>query len=417
MTEGRLPNVFRRNKMQSQKTDFLVIGAGVIGISIAREIRRCHPRASVTVLEKESSCGRHASGRNSGVLHAGFYYTADSLKARFTREGNETLRAYCRQRSLPLNECGKLVVARSEADHPQMDELLRRGQANGVVLEDISELEAKKIEPRVKTCQRAIFSPTTATADPGAVLEAMRQDAVAEQVRFALGTAFKRRTATTMETSAGNWHAGYVVNAAGLYADRIARQFGFSQNYSILPFKGLYLYSDRPAGEFRTNIYPVPDLRNPFLGVHFTVTVDGHAKIGPTAIPAFWREQYEGAGNFRIGECAETLFRQAGLLLSAGFEFRRLAWEELCKYNRAHLVSLAGTLADGVRPSDYRRWGRSGIRAQLLDTGTRKLEMDFVLEGDAQSMHVLNAVSPGWTCSIPFARHVVAEINRLLGSS
>jgi L-2-hydroxyglutarate oxidase len=401
--------------MPSRVTDFLIIGGGIIGISIARELRRRHPAATVTVLEKESACGRHASGRNSGVLHAGFYYTADSLKARFTRDGNAALRGYCREKGLPLNECGKLVVARSPADHPQMDELLRRGAANGVTLESITEAEARRIEPRVKTCERAVWSPNTATADPVAVLAAMRDDAEREGVRFAMGTAFRRLRGNELETSQGRWSAGYVVNSAGLQADRIARQFGFSQHYTILPFKGLYLYTDEPAGSLRTNIYPVPDLRNPFLGVHFTVTVDGRAKIGPTAIPAFWREQYAGVAGFNFYDLVEITRLQLGLLFYAGFEFRRLAVEELAKYNRRHLVSLARQLAEGVRVNDYRRWGRSGIRAQLLDTRTKKLEMDFVLEGDARSMHVLNAVSPGWTCSIPFARHVVDEIARLRG--
>jgi L-2-hydroxyglutarate oxidase LhgO len=203
-------------------TDFLVVGGGIIGISIARELRRRHADLSVTVLEKEPACGRHASGRNSGVLHAGFYYSADSLKARFTRDGNAALKAYCEERGLPLNRCGKLVVAKSAAEHPQLDELLRRGAANGVALESVTEAEAKRIEPRVKTCERAIWSPNTATADPGAVLAAMREDAEREGVHFVLGTAFRRMRGNEIETSQGRWSAGYVVNCAGLHADRIA---------------------------------------------------------------------------------------------------------------------------------------------------------------------------------------------------
>jgi L-2-hydroxyglutarate oxidase len=393
-------------------TDFLVVGGGIVGISIARELRRRHPELAVTVLEKEPACGRHASGRNSGVLHAGFYYTADSLKARFTRDGNRALAAYCDAKGLPLNRCGKLVVARTAADHPQMDELLRRGAANGVDLESITEAEAQRIEPRVKTCERAIFSPHTATADPGAVLDAMREDAVRERITFALADGFLRRRGEEVESARNIYRAGYVVNAAGLHADRIARQYGFSEHYRILPFKGLYLYGDESAGPFRTNIYPVPDLRNPFLGVHFTVTVDGHAKIGPTAIPAFWREQYAGLAGLSLRDFVEIAGLQCGLLFTAGFEFRRLAIEELRKYDRRHLVALAGALATDVKPEHWRRWGRAGIRAQLLDIRTRKLEMDFVIEGDKRSMHVLNAVSPGWTCSLPFASHVVDAIER-----
>ncbi len=401
--------------MKPRTSDFLVIGGGVIGVSVARELKKTHPEASVVVLEKEAALGLHASGRNSGVLHAGFYYTADSLKARFTREGNQALREYCKEKGLPLNECGKLVVARNEADLPQMDELLRRGAANGVVLESLSEEEARKIEPRVKTFERAIFSPKTATADPGAVLAAMRRDAEVEGVRFELSDGFRRHSDGRILAGRGEYSAGFVINAAGLHADTVARQFGFGERFRIVPFKGLYLYSDEPAGSFRTNIYPVPDLRNPFLGVHFTVTVDGHSKIGPTAIPAFWREQYEGISNFDAADCAVTLWRELGLLLFAGFDFKRLAVEELAKYNRRHLVTLAGELASGVHPRDYSRWGRAGIRAQLMDVRTRKLEMDFLIEGDNRSLHILNAVSPGWTCSIPFARHVVFEISKLRG--
>jgi L-2-hydroxyglutarate oxidase LhgO len=205
-----------------------------------------------------------------------------------------------------------------------------------------------------------------------------------------------------------------VVNAAGLYADRIGRDYGFSKNYRILPFKGLYLLSDEPSGALRTNIYPVPDLRNPFLGVHFTVTASGNTKIGPTAIPAFWREQYEGLERFDLTELAEILLRQVGLFLFSNFDFKRLAYEEICKYSRPHLVRLASGLLEGVRSSQYKRWGRPGIRAQLLDIKNKKLEMDFVLEGDGKSMHVLNAVSPAFTCALPFAEHVCEKIQSVL---
>jgi L-2-hydroxyglutarate oxidase LhgO len=177
-----------------------------------------------------------------------------------------------------------------------------------------------------------------------------------------------------------------------------------------MPFKGLYLYSDEPAGAIRTNIYPVPDLKNPFLGVHFTVTVDGRAKIGPTAIPALWREHYQGIGRFRASEFVTIMAQTIGLLVSSRFGFLRLAAQEALKYSRARMVSLAGALVEGVKPEHYRRWGRPGIRAQLVNVATRTLEMDFVLEGDSKSMHVLNAVSPGFTCALPFSDYVCDRI-------
>ena len=396
--------------------DYLVVGGGVVGLSIARELRARLPKTRIVLIEKEAECGLHASGRNSGVLHAGFYYSADSLKAKLTRDGNRLLGEYCESRKLPVNRCGKLVVARDETELPQLDELLRRGAANGVTLESISEAQARAIEPRVKTFQRAIFSPNTATADPAQVLHAMKQDALKEGISVYQNTTYLSKANGRVVTSSGDFEAGYVINAAGLYADRVARDFGFSEDFRILPFKGIYLYSEEPAGALRTNVYPVPDLRNPFLGVHFTLLVDGRAKIGPTAIPAFWREQYQGLGNFKFREFAEVIFRELGLVFFSGFDFKRLAVEEILKYSRARLVSLASTLLENVKLRDYQHWGKPGIRAQLLNIKTRKLEMDFVIQGDKKSLHVLNAVSPAWTCSIPFAKYVCDKVDALTGS-
>ena len=400
---------------ESASPDFLVVGGGIIGVTIALELRRRFPDATILLIEKERACGLHASGRNSGVLHAGFYYTADSLKARFTRDGNRELTAYCRERGLPLNACGKLVVARNAGELAGLEELLRRARKNGVTLESISAEEARKIEPRVKTHERALFSPTTSSVDPGAVMASLVRDLGQACVEVKTGVAYLGRRERTVHTSAGPVAAGYLINAAGLYADRVARDFGFSSQYRILPFKGIYLYGDDGTEQLRTNVYPVPDLANPFLGVHFTVTVDGHVKIGPSAMPAFWREQYQGLANFRPAESVDIVRREAGLFLRNDFGFRGLALRELRKYSRRHLVSLASELAYHVRPERYRRWGQPGIRAQLLNIRERKLEMDFRFEGDEKSFHVLNAVSPAFTGAFPFSRHAVDQIQGLMG--
>lgn len=396
------------------KSDFLVIGGGIIGLNIARGLRRKFPDASVHLLEKETECGFHASGRNSGVLHAGFYYSPDSLKARFTWQGNRLLTEYCEAKNIPLNKCGKLVVAKDHADHASLDELLRRGRANGIPIEEVSERDAKAIEPRVKTCERALFSPATSTVDPSKVMQAMRWDAEEEGVQIHCGVRYLRSSRGRVMTSQGAYDVGYVVNAAGLYADRIARDYEFSEHYRILPFKGLYLYSNEPVGSIRTNIYPVPDLKNPFLGVHFTVAASGKIKIGPTAIPGFWREQYAGMANFQWGEFIEVATRGIGLLANSNFDFRKLAIKEMGKYSRSKMVSLASELVEGVKLEHYQSWGTPGIRAQLVDIKKRKLEMDFVLEGDRDSMHVLNAVSPAFTCGLPFAEHVCDRIQTIL---
>ena len=395
-----------------RNVDFAVVGGGVIGVRVAIELKRRHPDCSVALLEKERSLGQHASGRNSGVLHAGFYYTADSLKARFTKQGNAEMRAYCEEYGLRILRCGKLVVARDEGDLTGLDELERRARANGVELHRVSSDEAAQIEPRAKTFERALWSPTTATVDPGEVMRAFGDEARGLGVEVLTGVRHLGRAGAGIRTSAGAMDAGYTINCAGLYADAVARDFGFGEGYRILPFKGLYLYSSEPSGAFRTNLYPVPDLRNPFLGVHFTVTVDGRAKIGPTALPCYWRENYAGVGRFRAREFASVLGTEARLMLRAGFDFRGIALSETRKRFRRTLVSQAGRLATNVRLSDYTHWGHPGIRAQLLDVRHRTLVMDFLVQGDERSLHVLNAVSPAFTCSIPFARHVVEMAER-----
>jgi len=394
-------------------TDYLVIGGGIVGITLAWELRRRHTDSRVVLLEKDPACGQHASGRNSGVLHAGFYYSADSLKARFTLEGNRQLSNYCGERGLPIRRCGKLVVASTAADLAGLDELLRRGRANGVTLEELTADEARNVEPRAKTVERALFCPSSASVDPRAVLAALVEDARRAGVEIFTGVAYQERTSGGVRTSAGTISTGYLVNAAGLYADRIARDHGFSQRYEILPFKGLYLQAEPGAPGFRTHIYPVPDLRNPFLGTHVTVTVDGHTTLGPTATPAFWREHYQGIQNFRLAECIQIVRREASLFLHNDFGFRHLAISELRKYSRQRLVTLASVLAEGIRAQDYRRWKAAGIRAQLYDTRDRKLEMDFRFEGDNRSFHVLNAISPAFTCALPFSTYLADQIDRL----
>ncbi len=390
--------------------DILIVGAGVIGLSLALELKRRRPDLSLTVIDKERQLAAHASGRNSGVLHAGFYYSADSLKARLTREGNRLMTDYCLERGLPINRCGKLVVASDSAELPALDELRRRGRANGVELETIDADEARRIEPRVRTTERALWSPTTASVNPKQVMSSLAGDAAAAGILLQSGCAYLGRRADAVETSLGLFKPGYLINAAGLYADRIARDHGFSRDFAILPFKGLYLYSDDPSQALNVHVYPVPDLRQPFLGVHTTQTVDGRTKLGPTAIPAFWREHYRGLENFDWRELASILGLEASLFLRNDFGFRQLALSEVRKYSRRRLVAMARRLVDGLDETHWRHWGTPGIRAQLVDLRRRRLEMDFRFEGDARSFHVLNAVSPAFTCAFSFASLLADQI-------
>lgn len=389
-----------------------MVGGGVIGLTLALELRRRHPASSIIVIDKEERCGLHASGRNSGVIHAGFYYTADSLKARLTRDGNRRLTAWCEEHGVAVRACGKLVVARDEVEHARFDELLRRAEHNGVTLQRISAADARNIEPRARTFEHALWSPSTAAVDPRQVMAALVARAEAERITICTSTRWIAASGKRTRTSAGPIDAGFVVNAAGVYADEVARAYGFAERFRMLPFRGVYLYAREEAPPLRTHIYPVPDLDMPFLGVHFTVTADGHTKIGPTAVPAWWLENYgdtELFDRFDATELAGTLWRSARLF-ARDPSFRRHAKAELAKLWRPALVRHAAELLDGVTVHDFDRWGSPGIRAQLYDNQRGELVMDFLFEGDERSMHVLNAVSPAFTCSLAFAEHVVDAI-------
>ncbi len=393
----------------TEQSDYLIIGAGIIGLAIARELKSRYPQASITIIEKEPDVAYHSSGRNSGVLHAGFYYSADSLKAKFTRDGNAAMKACCREKGLKLNECEKVVVAKDESELEPLYELDRRGKRNGVDVKIITEAEMKDIDPNAKTFKFALYSPSTATVDPTELNKAVRDELLAGGGKFLFNEGYKRKVdGNTIETTTGSHlSAKKVINTAGLYADKIARDFGFSQHYPIIPFKGIYLKYTKKDKPIKTNIYPVPNLKNPFLGVHYTITVDGTIKIGPTSIPAFWRENYKGMDNFKAGELGNVLGWESRLFISNAFGFRGLAFDEMKKYNKSYFVNLATSMVHNIDKSGFTEWSKPGIRAQLLNTKTLELVMDFVVEGDGTTIHVLNAVSPAFTCSFPFAKWVV----------
>lgn len=389
--------------------DYLVIGAGIIGLNIAKNLKERFPQSKILVIEKEKEVAMHSSGRNSGVLHAGFYYTANSLKAKFTKEGNLALKNFCKQRNLKINECKKVVVAVDEEELKGLEELKRRGDINGVELIWLDEKELEKLYPNIKTYKKALLCPSTATVNPKAVTCEFAKVINELGVELILDCKYLGSSKNLVKTSKGDFEAKKVINCAGLYADKIARDFGFSKDFVIIPFKGIYLKDKNNISNLTTNVYPVPDLKNPFLGVHYTLTVDNESKIGPTAIPAFWRENYKGFDNFSFPEFFEILFYETKLFITNAFSFRKLAYSEIKKYNLNYFKNLAKKLTKNMNHDGYNSWSTPGIRAQLLNKNTLELVQDFVVESDANSVHVLNAVSPAFTSSIPFANWVVEE--------
>jgi L-2-hydroxyglutarate oxidase LhgO len=378
-----------------------------MGLSIAFHLKKLHPEKRIVLIEKEGEPGAHASGRNSGVLHAGFYYSPDTFKAKFTRLGNEALTRFCEERGLRINRCGKVVVARSSAELETLYELKRRGDLNGVELYLVDEKELKDIEPHARTCGYALFSPRTSVVDPLEVLKSLQKELEAQGVEFYFHTPYKKKLDNNA-ILAGGFLIEYskVYNCAGLYADRIARDFGLSQNFVLVPFKGIYLECTSDERWITRNIYPVPDIRNPFLGVHFTVKVDGKVKIGPTATPCFWRENYQGFANFQRKEFLEISAISLRLFINNPL-FRQTAFQEMKKYIKRFLLKEAERLVDSLGLLRSTRRGKPGIRAQLVDLKKFQLVQDFVVEHNNASVHILNAVSPAFTASFPFARYII----------
>ena len=389
--------------------DILVAGAGIIGLTIARELV-AGGRGDIVVLEKEAGLGRHASGRNSGVLHAGIYYAPDSLRAASCLAGNKLMRAFCLERGLPLHPGGKVIVAGSEAELPALEELHRRATLNGASVAFVDEQELAEIEPMARTTGRALLSRDTAVVDPKAVLEALRAELVASgRVRIVTDCAFRGLASPDVaETSQGRIRFGRFVNAAGAFCDVVARPWGLGEHYRLIPFKGIYRRLVE-GGRYPVNgnIYPVPDVRNPFLGVHFTRSAAGHVYLGPTAIPALGRENYgllQGAGSEALRILAED-----AVLFLRNPKFRQLALIEPRKYVPAFFHADAAKLVKSYDPRLFPSSPKVGIRPQLVDWRTKELVMDFLVEAKDASVHVLNPISPAFTASMAVAKRVVAE--------
>ncbi|HEY7726787.1 MAG TPA: FAD-dependent oxidoreductase [Anaeromyxobacteraceae bacterium] len=394
--------------MLPARAEVLVVGGGIVGLTVARELALAG-RPGVVIVEKEPELGLHASGRNSGVLHAGVYYAPDTLRARSCLDGNRLLRAFCREQGLPLLEGGKVIVAREERELPALEELFRRASANGARVEWLDERQLPDVEPRARTVQRALWSRDTAAVDPKAVLRALRADLEARGVLLLTGCRFLGLEGPgRARTSLGPVAFARLVNAAGAFCDVVARAFGVGREYRLVPFKGIYRKL-RPGASFevRGNVYPVPDPRNPFLGVHFTRSAQGEVWLGPTAIPALGRENYgilAGAGR----EAAGIALADLSLFLSNP-GFRSVALSEPRKYLARFFHRDAARLVNGYDPSLFVAAEKVGIRPQLVDWRTKALVMDFLVEARDGSVHVLNPISPAFTASMALAKRLVAD--------
>ena len=391
----------------------VICGGGIIGLTLARELlMRGHK--DIIIIEKEQQLGKHASGRNSGVLHAGIYYSIGSLRGRTCLAGNFLMKDYCKSKGIPLLERGKVIVTKNEAEIEILETLYKRARENGARVELVDEKRLKQIEPFAKTCKHALYSHYTAVTDSKSVLKELYNELIASgKVKILLGTRVNGiKGNQTLTTNRGLIKFGTLVNAAGAWSDELAHIFGIGLNYRLVPFKGIYKKL-RPEKSYmvRSNIYPVPDTRNPFLGVHFTRNVKDEVLIGPTAIPALGAENYGILGG--IDKRAPGILLTNAILFLRNPEFKRLSFIEVRKYKTGVFYLNAKKLVKGLEFRDILPSQKVGIRPQLIDWNTKQLVMDFVVLKDGNSLHVLNAISPGFTSSMSFAKILANELETL----
>jgi L-2-hydroxyglutarate oxidase len=394
-----------------EQPDVIVVGAGIIGLAVARELLAREPDRSVTVLEREPVAGFHQTGHNSGVLHAGIYYVPGSLKARLSTEGSRELFDYCEARGLAARRDGKLIVAVSEAERPRLDELERRGRANGVRgLRRVPAAEITEIEPHVRGVE-ALHSPDTAVVDFQAIAGAFADDVQAAGGEVVTGCPVEEvepeAGGIRLRHAAGESRARFAIFCAGAWSDQLAVAAGGEPDPRIVPFRGAWLRL-RPERRdlVRALVYPVPDPSLPFLGVHFTRGTDDEVLVGPTALLAGARDAYE----LRHVSAADV---RSTLSWPGTYRMARRWWRTGLQEMR-HAVSRRALVADAARyiPELTREdviSGPAGVRAQALGRDGSLVD-DFVLSETRNALHVRNAPSPAATSCLPLARMIVDRV-------
>lgn len=392
--------------------DVAVIGGGCIGCSTARSLSE-QSGLDVAVIEKEHHLAAHQSGRNSGVIHPGFNYKPGSVKARFATEGTERMKAYADHNDIPLKEFGVLVVAQTDVEERRLQNLQNQADKNGVETELIVGAdEITEYEPHVSG-QAALLAPEAASIDAQQYVYSLARDAISNGVDFYTGTevASVKRSADRflLHTSSGRLQAEYIVNCAGLHADRVAAEFQVGTNLQIVPFRGEYYELVPEKREVcQAMIYPTPDPELPFLGVHYTRRTDDKVIVGPNAVLAFGREAYENT-DVNLSDLFDTLGYRGFQRLISDPKMLRVGWEEVNKsYRKEKFVEAAQRLVPSVTAADFRK-SYAGVRAQLV-TANGELVKDPLFKHSDASTHVLNAVSPGLTCSLPFGDKLATDV-------
>lgn len=392
------------------KTEFAIVGGGIVGLATAWALLERQPKARITVLEKENAWAAHQTGHNSGVIHSGIYYKPGSFKARMAREGNCSMVSFCREHGIAHDICGKVIVATSQEQIPLLDNLYRRGLENGLEVARLTREQVNELEPHVR-CLAGVRVPGTGIVDYRAVCRKLADLIQARGGQLKLGarvlSARQQSGGQVLETTAGPVEASWLINCAGLHSDRVARLGGLDPRAKIVPFRGEY-YELRPERRHlvKALIYPVPNPDFPFLGVHFTRMIDGSVHAGPNAVLSFKREGYHKS-DFSPRDFAEVMLFP-GFWKLARRHAREGLKEMARSFSRAKFVASLQELIPEVREDDLVP-SEAGVRAQALMRNGDLVDDFLILEG-SRATHVCNAPSPAATASLEIGRAIVGRV-------
>ena len=397
------------------RVDAVVVGGGIVGLASALALLDRKPGASVVVLEKEAALAAHQTGRNSGVIHAGLYYKPGSLKATTCARGRMLLQRFCEQHAVPFERCGKVVVATTAEEVPRLEELERRGRANGLTgVTRIGPDELREREPHAAG-MAALHVPSTGIVDYGEVARGYARALVQKGAEVRTGARVMgiegRGESVVVESTGGAVEARVLVACAGLDSDRVARLAGLTVDVAIVPFRGEYwMLAPERAHLVKHLVYPVPDPAFPFLGVHFTRRIGGGVEAGPNAVLALAREGYRRS-SFDARDAWEVA-RWPGFWRMAGRHWRAGIREQLRSLSRGAFARSCATLVPEVRPEDLTPGG-AGVRAQAVGRDGSLVD-DFAFAEAPRMVHVINAPSPAATASLAIGEHVAERAARWL---
>ena len=394
--------------------DVIIVGGGIVGAATMYKIQLAYPNKKILLLEKESGLADHQTGNNSGVIHSGIYYKPGSKKAINCVNGRRELVAFAKEHNISHDVCGKLIVAVDESELIFLNKIEQHGVDNGIEdMRRVTPEEIRQIEPYCTGIDGLFIGCTGIIDFKGATIKmaelVLCLNPLSEVHTSEEALKFEHlESATIVKTNKGEYEAANLIVCGGLQADRLARKDGIDLKEQVVGFRGdYYELKESAKHKVKNLIYPVPNPVNPFLGVHTTITLNNELKIGPTAFPVIGKEQYKAIDGFSFKDLAEFLSSSRALLRSNSVNLLGLAQEEVLKLFTKPLLKRTQKLSDSLQIN--KNWVKhpSGIRAQIINTKTKTIEMDYIVESDKNVVHVLNAVSPGWTSSLPFARWVV----------